>query len=150
MLQSWLSFFNDSTLHTLLLFFFCRYCTKPKELVVECSLPTPGPLDELLESQIKSAVTFLTDHRYDPSEVYEDEFQEELKGIPDPKIDPHKILSDFLDVLHTLGILLTLIQFKNWKINTENCVFVDNLYDPFDYFTSECILKPLPTKMWNG
>ena len=82
---------------------FCRYCTKPKELVVECSLPTPGPLDKLLENQITCALAFLTDHRYDPSEVYEDEFQEELKGIPDPKIDPQKILNDFLDVLHTLG-----------------------------------------------
>ena len=84
---------------------FCRYCTKPKELVVECSLPTPGVLDEVLESQISCALAFLTDHRYDPSEVYEDEFQEELKGIPDPKIDPQNILNDFLDVLHTLGIL---------------------------------------------
>jgi endoribonuclease Dicer len=88
----------------LYLSFFCRYCTKPKELIVECSLPTPGPLDEILECQIRSAVMFLTDHRYDPSEVYEDEFEEELKGIPDPKSDPQKILSDFLHVLHTLGI----------------------------------------------
>nr|CAD7454254.1 unnamed protein product [Timema tahoe] len=46
---------------------------------------------------------FLDDHRYDPSELYEDEFLEELQGIPDPKIDPQSILSDFLDVLHTLG-----------------------------------------------
>jgi hypothetical protein len=36
--------------------------------------------------------------------VYEDEFEEELRGIPDPKIDPQKIFSDFLHVLHTLGI----------------------------------------------
>jgi endoribonuclease Dicer len=62
-------------------------------------------LDEILECQIRSAVAFLTDHRYDPSEVYEDEFQEELKGIPDPKSDPQKIFSEFLHVLHTLGIL---------------------------------------------
>jgi endoribonuclease Dicer len=80
-------------------------------LVVECSLPTPGPLDEVLECHIKSAVTFLADHRYDPSEVYEDEFQEELKGIPDPKIDPQKIVNEFLDVLHTLGIPFIFIYF---------------------------------------
>jgi hypothetical protein len=90
---------------------FCRYCTKPKELVVECSLPTPGSLDELLENHITCALAFLTDHRYDPSEVYEDEFQEELKGIPDPKIDPQKILNDFLDVLHTLGTFSLLLYF---------------------------------------
>lgn len=80
-------------------------------MVVECSLPTPGPLDEVLECHIKSAVTFLADHRYDPSEVYEDEFQEELKGIPDPKIDPQKIVNEFLDVLHTLGIPFIFIYF---------------------------------------
>jgi len=91
---------------------FCRYCTKPKELVAECSLPTPGPLDELLEYQITCARAFLTDHRYDPSELYEDEFQEELKGIPDPRIDPQKILSDFLDVLHTLGTFSLLYFLK--------------------------------------
>ncbi|XP_021929010.1 endoribonuclease Dcr-1-like isoform X4 [Zootermopsis nevadensis] len=102
-----------------------RYCTKPKELVVECSLPTPGPLDEVLELHIKSAVTFISDHRYDPSEVYEDEFQEELKGIPDPKIDPQKIFNDFLDVLHTLGpwcadraALVLLIQLEKLKVKT--------------------------------
>jgi endoribonuclease Dicer len=81
-------------------------------LVVECSLPTPGHLDKLLESQITCALAFLTDHRYDPSEVYEDEFQEELKGIPDPKIDPQKILNDFLDVLHTLGTFSLLYFLK--------------------------------------
>ena len=91
---------------------FCRYCTKPKELVVECSLPTPGPLDKLLENLVTCALAFLTDHRYDPSEVYEDEFQEELKGIPDPKIDPQKIFSDFLDVLHTLGTFSLLYFLK--------------------------------------
>jgi hypothetical protein len=44
--------------------------------------------------------------------VYEDEFQEELKGIPDPKIDPQKIFNDFLDVLHTLGIFPLLSSLK--------------------------------------
>ena len=91
---------------------FCRYCTKPKELVVECILPTPGTLDKELENQIKRALAFLTDHSHDPSEVHEDEFQEELKGIPDPKIDPQKILNDFLDVLHTLGTFSLLYFLK--------------------------------------
>jgi endoribonuclease Dicer len=95
---------------------FCRYCTKPKELVVECSLPTPGPLDKLLENEISRALDFLTDHRYDPSEVYEDEFQEELKGIPDPRIYPKKILNDFLDVLHTLGTF-SLLCFLKGNVN---------------------------------
>ncbi|XP_069696429.1 endoribonuclease Dcr-1 [Periplaneta americana] len=102
-----------------------RYCTRPKELVLECSLPTPGTLDEILELQVQNAFTFLNDHRYDPSEVYEDEFQEELKGIPDPKIDPQKIFNDFLDVLHTLGpwcadraALVLLIQLEKLKVKT--------------------------------
>nr|CAD7399754.1 unnamed protein product [Timema cristinae] len=80
-----------------------RYCSKPVELVVECAPHTPSTLDETLEQVIMGAREFLDDHRYDPSELYEDEFLEELQGIPDPKIDPQSILSDFLDVLHTLG-----------------------------------------------
>nr|CAD7589801.1 unnamed protein product [Timema genevievae] len=80
-----------------------RYCSKPIELVVECAPHMPSTLDETLEQVIMGAREFLDDHRYDPSELYEDEFLEELQGIPDPKIDPQSILSDFLDVLHTLG-----------------------------------------------
>ena len=107
------------------LFSFCRYCTKPKELVVECSLPTPGPLDKLLENLVSCALAFLADHRYDPSEVYEDEFQEELKGIPDPKIDPQKIFNDFLDVLHTLGTF-SLLYFLKGNLNLWSLLVVSH------------------------
>jgi len=46
---------------------------------------------------------FLNDHRYDPSEIYDEEFHEEIKAIPDPTIEPKEILHEFLQVLHTLG-----------------------------------------------
>lgn len=56
-----------------------------------------------LEEHINDAQIFLSDHRYDPSEIYEDEFSEDIREIPDPKIDPLQILSDFREVLTTMG-----------------------------------------------
>ncbi|XP_046985158.1 endoribonuclease Dcr-1-like [Schistocerca americana] len=80
-----------------------RYSTKPKEFVLECAPHQPGELDNTLEDIVTDVLNFIQDHRYDPLEVYDDEFFEELKDIPDPKSDPLKILNEFLDVLHTLG-----------------------------------------------
>nr|AFK29469.1 Dicer1 [Locusta migratoria]BAW35364.1 Dicer1 [Locusta migratoria] len=80
-----------------------RYCIKPKEFVLECAPHQPGELDNALEEIVIDVLNFIQDHRYDPLEVYDDEFFEELKDIPDPKSDPLKILNEFLDVLHTLG-----------------------------------------------
>lgn len=48
-------------------------------------------------------LAFLEDHRYDPAEIYDEEFLDEIKDIPDPKSDPIQIVNDFLEILHTLG-----------------------------------------------
>ncbi|XP_067013187.2 endoribonuclease Dcr-1 [Anabrus simplex] len=102
-----------------------RYCAKPKELVVEYSLPQAGSLHDTLEATLLHAREFMIDHRYDPTEVYADEFQEELQAIPDPKIDPLRICEDFLNVLYTLGpwcadkaAYVLLIQIEKLKVKT--------------------------------
>lgn len=102
----------------LFIFFLFRYSARPKELVVECGPHTPGELDSLIEEQVEEAKTFLFDHRYDPSELYQDEFQEELQGIPDPKLDPYRILDDFLSILHTLGKFTFIFLFFILRFNS--------------------------------
>lgn len=49
------------------------------------------------------AKVFLDDHRYDPFEIYDDEFRDELQNVPDPKIEPLEMIQDFLYILHRLG-----------------------------------------------
>lgn len=46
---------------------------------------------------------FLLEHRYDPFEIYSDEFEDELKAIPDPKKEPIECLDQFLSVLDEFG-----------------------------------------------
>lgn len=48
-------------------------------------------------------MNFLKDHRYDPSEIYQEEFLEDIQKIPDPTEKPCEIVEDFLHVLRTLG-----------------------------------------------
>lgn len=60
-------------------------------------------MDEVVLREVSNTVNWIKDHRHDPSEIYDDEFLEDLKKIPDPNIDPLKIIDDFLDVLETMG-----------------------------------------------
>lgn len=46
---------------------------------------------------------FLLEHRFDPYEIYSDEFEDELKSIPDPKKEPVECLDHFLSVLDEFG-----------------------------------------------
>lgn len=102
-----------------------RFSTHPTERVLECAIHEPGDIDNNLYQQIEEALTFLTDHRYDPFEIYDEEYREDLQGIPDPKIDPLNIMNEFLDILRTLGpycadraALIFLVQIEKLKIKT--------------------------------
>ncbi|XP_063233868.1 endoribonuclease Dcr-1 isoform X2 [Bacillus rossius redtenbacheri] len=102
-----------------------RYCSRPRQLVAQCAAHSPGELDRLLESVVRDARAFLVDHRYDPTEVYEDEFLEEIRATPDPKTDPLSVFDDFLHILHTLGAwcadraaLALLVQLEKLKVKT--------------------------------
>ncbi|XP_055849068.1 endoribonuclease Dcr-1 [Episyrphus balteatus] len=102
-----------------------RYCTKPTEFIVQCDPPQKDKLTMILEDIICTRKAFLKDHRYDPSEIYSDEFLEELKGIPDPKIEPTQFLDIYLESLHEMGpwcadrVAISLIQqIEKQKIKT--------------------------------
>ncbi|KAJ1531645.1 hypothetical protein ONE63_000316 [Megalurothrips usitatus] len=102
-----------------------RFSTHPTERVLECAFHQPGEVDEQLSQQIEAALMFLKDHRYDPFEIYDEEYRDDLQGIPDPKIDPFSIMNEFLDILRTLGpycadraALIYLVQIEKLKIKT--------------------------------
>lgn len=52
-----------------------------------------------------SLINFLNDHKYEPASIYGDdeEFDEELKKIPNPKNEPLQVIADFLDILKSMG-----------------------------------------------
>ncbi|XP_017114515.1 endoribonuclease Dcr-1 [Drosophila elegans] len=81
-----------------------RYCSRPHEYIVQCA---PFEMDELslvLADVLNTHKSFLMDHRYDPYEIYgTDQFMEELKDIPDPKVDPLNVINSLLAVLHEMG-----------------------------------------------
>ncbi|RZF36221.1 hypothetical protein LSTR_LSTR008547 [Laodelphax striatellus] len=102
-----------------------RYCSKPKETVIECDNYQLTELCAELEEHVAHTYAFLEDHRYDPSEIYDDDFAEDLKDIPDPKTDPFNILNDFREVLVSMGpfcadkaALLLLMQIEKLKVKT--------------------------------
>ncbi|KAJ6640017.1 Endoribonuclease Dcr-1 [Pseudolycoriella hygida] len=80
-----------------------RYCSKPIELVVQYAPPIEHGLTKLLRELVLTRKTFLKQHRFDPTEIYRDQFQDEIKGIPDPKIEPLEFLDEYLQVLDELG-----------------------------------------------
>lgn len=105
-----------------------RFCCHPKERLIECSQLAPLPLQQQLEAMVLHAQEFIDDHRFDPSEIYEDEFLEELRQVPDPKEEPRNILLNFLEILKDLGpwaadqaalSLLTLIEKLKVKVPYE-------------------------------
>ncbi|XP_039288314.1 LOW QUALITY PROTEIN: endoribonuclease Dcr-1 [Nilaparvata lugens] len=102
-----------------------RYCSKPKETVIECDNYELTELCAELEGHVALTYTFLQDHRYDPFEIYDEDFAEDLKDIPDPKTDPFNILNDFREVLVSMGpfcadkaALLLLMQIEKLKVKT--------------------------------
>ncbi|XP_076297462.1 endoribonuclease Dcr-1 isoform X1 [Lasioglossum baleicum] len=80
-----------------------RYSPKPKEYVVEYSESEKGELHNTIENYILHVIDFLRDHRHDPTEIYNEEFYEDIKKIPNPTEKPIEMIQDFLYVLETLG-----------------------------------------------
>lgn len=80
-----------------------RLCCHPHEHILECGTMVPPPIYDVLKCHISRATEFIIDHRFDPSEIYSDEFLEELRQVPDPKVQPLEILNEILHVLEDLG-----------------------------------------------
>ncbi|KAG6799300.1 endoribonuclease Dicer-1 [Apis mellifera caucasica] len=80
-----------------------RYSPKPKEYVVEYAKSEKGELHITIENHILHAIEFLRDHRYDPTEIYNEEFYEDIQKIPDPTEKPFEMMQDLLHILETLG-----------------------------------------------
>ncbi|XP_011315268.1 endoribonuclease Dcr-1 [Fopius arisanus] len=80
-----------------------RYSPRPKEYLVEFFTSDTGPLQNSLKMVALEALHFLDDHRYDPTEIYQDEFLEDIQKIPDPTEKPREMLVDFLTILEALG-----------------------------------------------
>lgn len=70
----------------------------------------------MLERMMIEVKEFLDDHRYDPYEIYEDEFKDDLQGVPDPKIEPLSIIDEFLYILRNLGNYNVILLFKTFLL----------------------------------
>lgn len=81
----------------------CSYSPKPREYIVEYDKGEKKDLYNMLESCVLHAIEFLRDHRYDPMEIYTEEFYEDIQKIPDPIQKPFEMMQDFLHILETLG-----------------------------------------------
>lgn len=102
-----------------------RYCSKPIEIILECAPPASNELTDFLRDLVLTRQCFIRDHRFDPSEIYNDDFLEELQSIPDPKKEPLRFLDNFLQVLEELGpwsadkaSLLLLMEIEKSKVKT--------------------------------
>ncbi|XP_077280882.1 endoribonuclease Dcr-1 [Temnothorax americanus] len=80
-----------------------RYSPKPREYVVEYDRGEKKDLYNTLKNCVLHAIEFLRDHRYDPMEIYTEEFYEDIQKIPDPIQKPFEMMQDFLHILETLG-----------------------------------------------
>lgn len=74
---------------------------------------------------MQKCVIFIKDHRYDPTEIYADEYKDELESMPDPKKEPLKCIEQFLLILDELGVYgadkaayLLIIQIEKLKVKT--------------------------------
>lgn len=106
-----------------------RYCNAPVELLLQCA-PPPSPLDAaslgaVLRDLVGTRLAFLRAHRFDPSEIYSDEFLEEMQSYPDPKAEPVALLGEFVQVLDELGAwcadraaLASLQRIERMKVKT--------------------------------
>lgn len=102
-----------------------RLCCKPKERLVEFEIRGMTEFEKELLYEAEDVKAFLKEHRYDPTEIYSDMFEEELKDIPDPKKQPLQLVNDFIEILTELGgyaadlaALYTLYQIEKLKVKT--------------------------------
>lgn len=80
-----------------------RLSCHPRESIIECPKNEQLELQLQIKTIIEHTKLFLLEHRYDPSEIYDDELLEELKEVPNPKNTPLVLLNDFLEILEDLG-----------------------------------------------
>ncbi|XP_044014882.1 endoribonuclease Dicer [Aphidius gifuensis] len=81
-----------------------RYSPKPKEYIIEYEAKIiKKNIHIILENCVNDALNFLNDHRYDPLEIYQDDFLEDIQKIPDPSEKPKEMLNDFLNILNEFG-----------------------------------------------
>lgn len=80
-----------------------RLSCRPQETLIESGTLSPCTLVESIKMIVHNTKGFLNEHRYDPSEIYDEEFLDELKEIPNPKVVPLQLLDDFLDILDDMG-----------------------------------------------
>lgn len=85
-----------------------RYCSAPTELLVQCGgeagagaeAPPPPPsacaLSAVLRELVGCRLAFLREHRFDPSEIYGEEFADEWRALPDPRAEPLELAGEFL------------------------------------------------------
>nr|CAH7717562.1 unnamed protein product [Callosobruchus chinensis] len=80
-----------------------RLSCRPQESIVKCSKHPPTSLHDEIKAIVSRTIDFLTEHRFDPSEIYDDDLLEEFKEVPDPKETPLQLLNDFLEILEDMG-----------------------------------------------
>lgn len=80
-----------------------RLSYHPHESIIECSKMNPLDLDSQIVMVVQNIKTFLLEHRFDPSEIYEGDLLEEMKEVPDPTDIPLKLLDELLEILRDLG-----------------------------------------------
>ncbi|XP_056646344.1 endoribonuclease Dcr-1 [Diorhabda sublineata] len=80
-----------------------RLSCRPHETVIECPKSQVSSLQNEIKKIVQGTIDFLHDHRYDPSEIYDDDLLEEFKQVPDPRIVPLELLHNFLEILEDMG-----------------------------------------------
>lgn len=72
-------------------------------MIIQSLPPNVCDVSAILRDFILTKKYYLLEHRYDPFEIYSDEFEDELKAIPDPKKEPIECLDQFLRILDEFG-----------------------------------------------
>lgn len=102
-----------------------RYSPKPKEYMLAYKIDNKKDVENYIRECTEFTMDFLKDHRFDPFEIYSEEFSEEIKKIPDPTKKPYEMILEYLYILETLGIwaadraaLILLLLIEKLKIKT--------------------------------
>lgn len=80
-----------------------RLSYHPQESIIECPKMNVLNLEEQIRIIVDETKSFLLDHRYDPSEIYDGELLEEMKEVPNPTEIPIQLLDELLEILDDLG-----------------------------------------------
>ena len=80
-----------------------RYSPKPKEYMLEYKIEKREEIENFIRECTNRTIEFLNDHRYDPTEIYSEEFLEDIKKIPNPVDKPCEMIQEFLYILEILG-----------------------------------------------